>query len=532
MSETRVFEHRTYLRHPREVVFQWLANPGALERMNPPFASELVHGPTRGLEVGSETRLRIQPPGSLGLLAGTAHGMVTGLLPDAVSSRVPKAVAPKVPWLARHTAYEEGRMFRDEMVSGPLSSWVHTHTLEDAAPGEADTAEGAVGTVVHDHIEYALPGEALLGRVPGVGGFASRRAHAVFEGELGRQFAYRARVMADDLDFHAAHPGPLFGGPARTVAVTGAGGLIGRQLCALLTGGGHRVLRLVRSPEAARAEDAALWDPAKERVDEEALAQADVVVNLAGEPIAGRFSDAHKEAVHDSRVRGTRTLVDALARIAGRGGAEATAPALVNGSAIGYYGADAGTGPFGSGLVEDLEPGEDFLAEVVADWEAEARRAEQQGSRVALVRTGVVLSPAGGMLQQMLPLFLAGLGGPMATSGGESHDGSPWVSWIGVDDIAGAFAHAVLDDGVTGPVNAVAPEPVTAKEFATVLGRVLRRPAVIPVPGFGPQLLLGAEGAAETVGADQKVAAERLLESGYAMRDPELEGALRHVLGR
>ena len=532
MSETRVFEHRTLLRHPRDVVFGWLANPGALERMNPPFASELVHGPTDGLRVGSETRLRIHAPGAAGLFADASHGMVTGLLPDAVSSRIPRAAAPKVPWLARHTAYEEGRMFRDEMVSGPLASWTHTHLLEDAAPGEADTADGRPGTVVTDRIEYALPGEGLLARVPGLGGVAARKAHAVFEAELGRQFAYRARVMADDLDFHAAHPGPLFGGPARTVAVTGAAGLIGRQLCALLTGGGHRVIRLVRDAEQARAEDAALWDPGRETVDEDALARADVVVNLAGEPIAGRFTDAHKEAVHDSRVRGTRTLVDALARIAGRRGADAPAPALVNGSAIGYYGADAGTGPFGSGLVEELEPGEDFLAEVVADWEAEAVRAEEHGVRVALLRTGIVLSPSGGMLQQVLPLFLAGLGGPMAASGGESHDGSPWVSWIGADDIAGAFAHAVLDDAVTGPVNAVAPEPVTAKEFAAVLGRVLRRPAAIPVPAVGPRLLLGEEGRSETVAADQKVVADRLLASGYEMRDPELEGALRHVLGR
>ncbi|MDX2341174.1 TIGR01777 family oxidoreductase [Micrococcus sp. NPDC078436] len=525
MTETHVFEHRTLLRHPRDVVFRWLANPGALQRMNPPFASELVHGPTNGLAVGSETRLRISPPGSLGLLADTSRGLLAGMLPDAVSSRIPAAATPKVPWHARHTAYEEGRMFRDEMVSGPLRSWTHTHTLEDAAAGEADTAAGTPGTVVLDRIEYVLPGEGLLGRVPGIGGTAAAWAGRGFEAELRRQFAYRARVMADDLAFHAAHPGPLTGGPARTVAVTGASGLIGAQLTALLMSGGHRVIRLVRSPEQAAAPDAALWDPARERVDESALSQVDVIVNLAGEPIAGRFTDAHKEAVHDSRVRGTRTLVDAMGRLP-------RVPALVNCSAIGYYGAHAGTGPFGAGLGEELEPGDDFLAEVCAAWEAEAVRAEAFGARVARVRVGVVLSPAGGMLQQVLPLFLAGLGGPMATSGGESHDGSPWVSWVGVDDVAGAFAHAVLDDDVAGPLNAVAPEPVTAKEFATVLGRVLHRPSVLPVPAFGPRLLLGAEGDAETVRADQKVEAGRLVDSGYAMRDDELEGALRHVLGR
>ncbi|MDN5692380.1 MAG: SRPBCC family protein, partial [Micrococcaceae bacterium] len=213
MTEIRVFEHRTLLRHPRDVVFRWLENPGALERLTPPFAGEVVQGPSDGLRVGSESRLRIQAPGAAGLFAGAAHGMLTGLLPDAVASRLPGGAAPAVPWRARHTAYEEGRMFRDEMVSGPLASWRHTHLLDDAAPGEADTADGRRGTVVTDHIEYALPGESLVSRVPGLGTAASRRTHEAFEAELGRQFPYRARVMPDDLDFYAAHPGPLVGGP-------------------------------------------------------------------------------------------------------------------------------------------------------------------------------------------------------------------------------------------------------------------------------------------------------------------------------
>ena len=132
----------------------------------------------------------------------------------------------------------------------------------------------------------------------------------------------------------------------------------------------------------------------------------------------------------------------------------------------------------------------------------------------------------------MLPLFLLGVGGPMATAGGQSHDGSPWISWIGLDDIVGILAHAVLDDAVSGAYNGTAPEPVTAKEFARTLGSVLRRPAVLPVPSFGPRLLLGAEGAAETVEADQKAVAEKILATGYEMRAPALEGALRHVLGR
>lgn len=527
MTQTRVFEHRTLLAHPRETVWGWMAGPGALQRMNPPFASELVSGPTDGLAVGSETRLRIAAPGGAGLFADTADGFLKGTLPAGLARRIPAAATPKVPWTARHTAYEDGRMFRDEMVSGPLAAWTHTHLFEDAAPGEADAPDGRPGTVVLDRVEYALPAQSLLSRVPGVGAAAAGKAHELFEAELRRQFAYRGRVLAEDLDFHAAHPGPLTGGPRRTVAVTGAGGMIGTQLCALLTSGGHRVIRLVRDPQAVTGEDTALWDPLRGTVDVEALRAADVVVNLAGEPIAGRFTPEHKEAVHASRVQGTRTLVQAIAALD-----PAERPDLVNGSAVGWYGADAGTGPYGSGLVEDLPAGDDFLAEVVSDWEAEAVAAEALGVRVARVRIGVVLSPAGGMLQRMLPLFLLGVGGPMATAGGQSHDGSPWISWIGLDDIVGILAHAVLDDAVSGAYNGTAPEPVTAKEFARTLGSVLRRPAVLPVPSFGPRLLLGAEGAAETVEADQKAVAEKILATGYEMRAPALEGALRHVLGR
>ncbi|MDY6055737.1 TIGR01777 family oxidoreductase [Micrococcus sp.] len=527
MSDLRVFEHRTLLRHRREIVLDWMGRPGALRRLTPAFAGEVVSGPSNGLQVGSESRLRIAAPGAWGLFAGAADGALRHTLPASVTRLLPAAAAPRVPWTARHTAHEPGRMFRDEMVSGPLSSWTHTHLFEDAAPGEADTAEGGPGTVMTDRVEYALPGGRLLERVPAVGPRAAERAHALFEAELARQFAHRSRVLAEDLDFHAAHPGPLTGGPARTVLVTGASGLIGRALVDLLSSGGHRVVRLVRDGQAASAPDAALWDPLRGRVDRRALEAADVVVNLAGEPIAGRFTEAHKEAVHASRVQGTRTLVDAIAALD-----DAARPALVNGSAIGWYGARAGTGPFGSGLVEELPAGDDFLAQVVEDWEAEARRAEGLGVRVVRVRTGVVLSPAGGMLQQVLPLFLSGVGGPVATSGGQSHDGSPWLSWIAEDDIAGILAHAVLEESVQGVYNAVAPEPVTAREFARTLGQVVRRPARVPVPGAGPRLLLGAEGAAQTVEADQKVVADRIVGTGYRFRQPDLEDALRHVLGR
>lgn len=529
-----VFEHRTLLRHPREVVWRWLTSPGALTRLTPDYAGTVIQEPAPGLPVGAEAVLGISAPGGLGLFAGAAHGTVSQAVSGLIPGRLP---APQATWRARHTALEPGTMFRDEMVSGPLRSWVHTHTLSDAAPGEADTAEGHPGTVVHDRIEYSLPAGETLTRVPAVGDRTGRAAHEAFERALATQFSSRAALMADDLDFHAAHPGPLHGASARTVAVTGASGLIGTRLCALLTSGGHTVIRLVRDESQASAEDASLWDPLQGQVDRDVLASADAVVNLAGASIAGRMTDSHKEAVHHSRIAGTRTLAEAIVGLAssadshGNNDDGRSAPALINGSAVGWYGADAGDGGLPEGLTEDLPAGEDFLAEVCRDWEAEARAVEKAGVRCARIRTGIALSPTGGMLQQILPIFLAGLGGTLSTRG-SGPDGTPWISWVSADDVAGLFAHAVLDEAVSGPLNAAGPEPVTAKEFAATLGAVLHRPAAIPVPGFGPRLLLGREGAELIVDADQKASSEAAEVSGFRFRHRALEQALRSVLGR
>ena len=533
-SALHVFEHRTLLRHPREVVWRWLTNRGALTRLTPDYAGTVLQEPEPGLPVGAEAVLRISAPGGLGLFAGAAHGTVSQALSALLPTRLP---APQATWRARHTALEPGIMFRDEMVSGPLRSWVHTHTLSDAAPGEADTADGHPGTLVHDRIEYRLPADETLAKVPAVGKRTGRAAHDAFERALATQFSSRAALMAEDLDFHAAHPGPLHGAPAKTVVVTGASGLIGTRLCALLTSGGHTVVRLVRDESQAAAADASLWDPLQGRVDRGVLASADAVVNLAGASIAGRMTASHKEAVHHSRIAGTRTLAEAILGLAssskhhGNNDDGRPAPALINGSAVGWYGADAGDGGLPEGLTEDLPAGEDFLAEVCRDWEAEARAVESAGIRCVRIRTGIALSPAGGMLQQLLPIFLAGLGGTLSTRG-SGPDGTPWMSWISADDVASLFAHAALDGSVSGPLNAVAPEPVTAKEFAAALGAVLHRPSAVPVPGFGPRLLLGREGAELIVDADQKASSAAAEAAGHRFRHRTLDQALRSVLGR
>ena len=310
--------------------------------------------------------------------------------------------------------------------------------------------------------------------------------------------------------FHDAHPGP-----PRTVAIAGASGMIGTQLAALLSTGGHQVRRLVRRP--ARTTDEISWDPKGGTIDRAALADVDVVIHLGGRTIGGRFTDSNKGEMVASRVESTKLLADVVAEHA-RHGHPMT---FVCGSAIGYYGANRGD----ELLNERSSAGDDFLAKLCRDWEDATAPASASGARVVNVRTGIVQTPSGGALAQQLPLFRAGLGGRLGS-------GSQWVSWISIDDIVGAFAHAALSPDLEGPLDAVAPHPVRAADFAKALGSVLHRPAVLPVPAFGPSLLLGREGAKLLALASQRVEADRLTESGYTFRHPTLDAALRHVLGR
>ncbi|MEV4900985.1 TIGR01777 family oxidoreductase [Citricoccus sp. NPDC055426] len=517
-----VFERRTLVPHDRSTVFSWFSRPGALVRLTPPFAGSVRREP-EGLDVGSVARLGVGAPGSLGLGLESAAGLAKTVLPF----RLPQWFAPEAPWTSLHTALEPGRMFRDEMSSGPLRSWVHTHSFEDAAPGEADTAGGRPGCVVVDHIEYELPAGAVLRRTGAAWSRAGRWTEERLEDELARQFDFRAAQLAGDLDFHAGlHAAPDADGPL-TIAVSGASGLIGSQLCALLTGGGHRVIRLVRTGSrgtATSSGETVSWDPAAGHLDAEALRDVDAVVNLSGETIGGRLTEAHRDEMLQSRLSATGLLARTLAELAEDGRQRS----LINASAIGFYGAEAGAGQDGEGLRETDQPGEDFLAVLCRQWEQATAPAARAGVRTALIRTGLVLTPAGGILQQVLPLFLLGIGGPLGTG----KDRNPWQSWISIEDIVGLFAHAALDGRVHGPVNGVAPRPVQSRDFAATLGTVLRRPSAVPLPAAAPTAVLGSEGNRLLVEADQKARADRALDCGYVFRHPQLDAALQHVLGR
>ncbi|MGH3345056.1 MAG: TIGR01777 family oxidoreductase [Carbonactinosporaceae bacterium] len=393
-------------------------------------------------------------------------------------------------WVAELAGYDPPNEFRDIQLSGPFAEWEHRHRFE---------AAGDAATLLTDEVSYRLPPR---------GGFAG----SAVASRLERMFAYRHRQLAADLAAHrrARERGmrPLH------VAVTGASGLIGGALTAFLTSGGHRVTRLVRRSPAGTGEVS--WDPSAGFIDAERLRDVDAVVHLAGAPIAGaRWSPDHKRRVRDSRVQGTRLLAETLA------GLTAGPGALICGSAIGFYGSDRGD----ELLTEDSARGTGFLAGVAGEWEAAADPARQAGIRVVHVRTGIVQSPRGGALRVQLPLFRLGLGGRLG-SGGQ------WVSWIGIDDIVGIFHHALANPDLAGVINGTAPHPVTNAEHTAILAGVLGRPAVLPVPGAGPAVLLGREGARETAFASQRVLPGRAEETGYRFRHRDLESALRHVLGR
>ena len=488
-----VFHCTTSIPLPREEVFDWFTRPGALVRLTPSFFGAVLAEPSNGINVGSTAAMGVGAPGGMGMWLGSAAGSVRGMLPAALAGK--RWTKPELRWDALHTVLVPGSSFTDVMDKGPLASWTHTHKFSDGPePGT---------TVMVDEVHYELPALAR-----------SQWAYKRMNAELERMFAFRGRQLLADLAFHHDHPaGPL------TIAVSGASGLIGRQVCALLGGGGHTVLKLVR--RAPQAADEIFWDPDAGLLDSAALAQCQAVVHLAGHPIGGRFTDANKEAIHQSRIRGTGLLARALAELASDG----VQRTLVSGSAVGYYGAhpQAGAGAAQHPLVEGDQAGTDFLATVCRDWEAACDPAAQAGVRVVNVRTGLVLSAAGGVLQRLLPLYLAGAGGPLGQE--------QFQSWVGIDDIAGIFAHAALTDSVAGALNGVAPHPVTAGDFARVLGRVLNRPAGFKVPELGPKLLLGAQGANELALANQRVSADKVQASGYSFRHAELETALRHILG-
>jgi len=422
---------------------------------------------------------RLSPPWSPMRLVTEAASLKDG--------RATLALPGGLRWVAVHQpdGYDPPRRFVDTIGGDGLATlparitvrWRHSHEFEDLGEGR---------TRVIDRVDTPVPGSLL---------------RAMFD--------YRHRQLADDLAAHRLAAQNGLG--SATIAVTGSSGLVGSALTALLRTGGHRVIALVRG--SARGPDERQWNP--DDPDPQLFTGVDAVIHLAGASIAGRFTDKHRDAIRDSRIGPTCRLAELLGRTDPR-------PAvLISASAVGYYGYDRRD----ETLTEDSDRGDGFLADVVADWEEATAPAQQAGLRVVRVRTGIVQTPRGGTLKLMRPLFGAGLGGRLG-------DGRQWLSWIGIDDLADVYHRALWDTTLTGPVNAVAPQPVRNGEYTDVLAGVLRRPAVLPVPSLGPRLLLGAQGARELACASQRVLPSKLAAAGHRFRQPDLDQALRHVLGR
>lgn len=444
--------------HAPAEVFSWHERPGALERLTPPWARVDVEHKDPGIRDGSRVVLRVhEGPASF-------H------------------------WELRHRDYEQARQFRDEQVSGPLRSWVHTHRFLPR-PG--------TGTLLEDEIEL----EAPLGLPVGP---------AFVKGELERLFRFRYRRLWTDLERHAAHAGR----PRLTVAITGASGLVGQALKHFLTTGGHTVLPVVRRREGA-PEGSISWDPLAGELDAESLARADAVVHLAGASIAGgRWTDERKKLILQSRVQGTDLLARTLASLGPSG-----PRVLVSASAIGYYG-NRGD----ERLDESGSAGSGFLADVVKAWEAATAPAERVGIRVVRLRTGVVISPAGGALGQMLLPFKMGVGGRLGS-------GRQYFSWVDLDDLVAAILHALYEPSLEGPVNATAPNPVTNAAFTDALGRALGRPTVVPVPSLAVRAAFGQLGE-EALLWGQRVLPVKLERSGFRFFYEGVEDSLRFQLGR
>ncbi|HSH17002.1 MAG TPA: TIGR01777 family oxidoreductase [Verrucomicrobiae bacterium] len=439
---------------------RWHLAPGAFQRLAPPWE-----------------RMRIlQEPDSI---------------VDGARAIIQMKAGPLwVKWVAEHKDCRPGIGFTDVQVKGPFAHWEHVHTFRPAGAGACELV---------DEVHYRLP-LGFAGQM--FGGAAVRK-------KLERMFRYRHAITKMDLERERAEPGRE--GDAIAVLITGATGMVGAALEAFLRMRGHRVLRLTRNP--TRQADVR-WDPSSGELDLPPDERVDAVVHLAGENIAGgRWSEARKRRILESRRLGTRLLCEALA-------ARTRRPAvLVSASGANFY---------GTGTAEPQDEssprGTGFLSDVCEAWEGETVVAERAGIRVVRMRFGVILSPAGGALAKMLPLFQLGLGGRLGS-------GNQRMPWIALDDVVDIVHRALRDPRYEGPVNGVAPELITNARFTSTLARTVSRPAVIPAPGFALKLVLGKKMAEETLLADLALAPGKLKALEYPFRFPRLPDALGHLLG-
>ena len=393
-------------------------------------------------------------------------------------------------WVAVHRGCVAGEEFIDEQVRGPFTRWVHTHRF---------VATSADGSRLEDEVEYVLPGGAAGNLLGG----------RYIEDRLRSLFAWRHAVTRADLQRHRQ----AADGAPRRIAVSGAAGLIGGALVPFMRAGGNDVTTLVRRvANPVRGE--IRWDPQADSWDARELSGCDAVVHLAGRSIAaGRWTTGAKAEILRSRTEPTRRLALGLAAL------DQPPATLLCASAIGFY------GDGGNAEVDERAPaGDGFLADVTQAWEEACEPALRRGIRVVNLRFGVVLNASGGALAKLLPPFRLGLGGRVGS-------GRQWMSWISLDDVLGAILFTLRRGELSGPVNVVAPNPVQNAVFARSLGRVLRRPALVPFPAPAIGLCFGEMGRDLLLGG-QRVVPRKLMELGFSFAHPTIDDGLRFELGK
>jgi uncharacterized protein (TIGR01777 family) len=457
-KDKTVFKHQAVYPCSAEELYRWHSRDGALERLLPPWEKSRVIEKHGGIKPGGIVRLK----------------MHAGPIPFYFT--------------ARHTEEIPGVMFQDIQEKGPFRSWSHSHYFDDT-PG---------GVMLRDLVEYELPAHNLLPRFV--------RNHVTKS--LNILFRHRQSILTGDIQLHArCSQRPL------RILLSGASGVLGRELIPLLTTGGHQVWRLVRRrPESHKHE--IFWDPEKNLLDPNQLPELDGVIHLAGEYIGlARWSEDKKRRVIDSRINGTDLLTRRLASL------PRPPRVLLCASAVGYY------GDCGDRLVSEEEPaGKDFISRVCNLWEAAAEPARAAGIRTVFLRLGVGLSPRGGALERILTSSPAGFIRRFGS-------GQQYISWISSDDMVSAMLHALTCEALEGPLNISSPEPVTNSNFMRSLAQAAGRPLLFPVPARLLQIVYG-QMASEILLSGCRVSTRKLQNSGFTFRHPTLESALKGLLGR
>ena len=434
------------------------------------------------------------------------EGALTRLIPPWENARVIRTSGPlangslvvielrkgpvKIHWYAIHDRVEPGKGFRDTQQKGPFHKWVHEHRFQPLESGKS---------TLEDCVNYQEPFPPL-GRWFGAG---------FIRGELNRQFQFRHARTFNDLRRGAERNN----GAPKTVAISGATGMVGRQLAGFLSCAGDTVRRIVRTTKGARDGDI-LWNQTSGEFDLAKLEGCDAVVHLAGENIAGgRWTDQRKKLILSSRVDGTRQLCQALARLKNK------PKVLICASGVGFYGAGDD-----KQFDETSALGKGFLAQICKEWESATQAASDAGIRVVYMRIGIVISAQGGVLAKLLTPFLFGAGGPIA-------GGRQGMSWIALDDLIAAITFAIDNENISGALNATAPAPLSNRDFGLVLARVLHRPFLAPLPAFVVRAIFGEMGE-ELLLQGAFVQPKKLLEHGFRFDFPKLESVLRFELGR